>query len=855
MSKGLVQIRRGTSTLWTSTNTLLKNGELALDNTNGRLKVGDGSTLWNSLAYMTTKTLSTSGVPSAGTGVDGDFAIDSTAKVMYGPKAAGAWPAGVSYAGTNGTNGTNGWSPILAVVSNGGTGFVYQIVGWTGGTGSPPSSTNQFIGSSGIVSTAAAAQDIRGAAGSAGSAGAGVPTGGATGTFLQKNSATNFDTLWAPVPAGYITTAMQAAALANSLRGEFTGASVSPQDLSLAANTFAARGSTGNITAKTIADVGLTFLAATTVAAQTALLNAVTQSLQGMMSALDKRLVDDLHYDFVADFGGVGNDSTLNDTQFATALSTMPAGAVLFIPAGTFRVSAAIDINVDKRITFKGVNRYASIIKTTSATAHIFTKSVAGWYDMWTDLGFQSSVTKTAGAAINIPIGNNIGMNVYRCWFTGMFQAINATGNQSANLSVWSDLDISAVTNGGRGIFVNGATINVMIHNVTINAGAATTSACVEIQSSGAVQVTNCDWIQGTNVVLFNAASALGAQACYFTNCFFDQPQGSVVKVIGGFTSGRLNFSQCGIAPTGNNHAVEVNGTGAGAVGTTTALPAGIKLASCDIYCAVGTGTGAGIRVNGCQDITVQNCNITGFNGTGGAAVWITPSISNQTKVRINGNIMGPNSNLTITNATGVLLDIGSSSLGLLSVTDNSMLGCGTAITDNSTILAGVSKNINNNMGAAAGLSAGLFAPAGVALTATEAIIAQIPLPANSCKVGTTFQFAMNGISTATAMQVKLHIGPLGTIADPAVIATAATVAGTAGGLDVSGMAQISVVGATAGGSGSARVSAGTMTNTTAVTATGTFNSAVANYATLSAIGAAGGHTVRAAVMEIFSPA
>ncbi len=81
-------------------------------------------------------------------------------------------PAGAN--GSNGTNGLNGWSPILAIVTDGQR-RVLQIVSWTGGTGTPPSSTNQFLGSVGIVSTAAAAVDIRGAAGAA--ATGGVPIG------------------------------------------------------------------------------------------------------------------------------------------------------------------------------------------------------------------------------------------------------------------------------------------------------------------------------------------------------------------------------------------------------------------------------------------------------------------------------------------------------------------------------------------------------------------------------------------------------------------------------------------------------------------------------------------------------
>jgi hypothetical protein len=52
--------------------------------------------------------LTTSGAPSSGTGANGDYAYDPATKTIYGPKAAGTWPAGVVLAGTNGTNGTNG---------------------------------------------------------------------------------------------------------------------------------------------------------------------------------------------------------------------------------------------------------------------------------------------------------------------------------------------------------------------------------------------------------------------------------------------------------------------------------------------------------------------------------------------------------------------------------------------------------------------------------------------------------------------------------------------------------------------------------------------------------------------------
>lgn len=595
-------------------------------------------------------------------------------------------------------------------------------------------------------------------------------------------------------------------------------------------------------------------------AAETARLDLATQSLKGLLSPGDKKLIDDLHYDVVADYGWIGNDSNDNGsgaggaTAFTSIMAALPTGARLFFPAGTYRTSIVLDVNVDKRITFQGVNRYASIIKTTSATAHIFHKTVAGWYDCWMDLGFQSSVTRTAGAAINITPGNNVGMNIYRCWMTGMFWGINADGAQSANLSVWVDLDISGVANGGRGIRINGSTINVMIHNATVNAGTATTSACVEIRQSGAVQVTNCDWIQGTNVLLIDSSEASGAgpQACYFTNCFFDQPQGSVIKIMGTRTANRLKFTQCGIAPTGNNFGIEFNGTGVGAVGTQTALPAGISIVDCDIYAQNGVSTGAGIFLNGVGDVNIQNTRVTGFAGVGGDGIRVTPSAGNQTKVRINGCIVGPNSNLTVTNETAIRINAGT--IGFLSITDNTLLGNTTAIIDNSTAAPGVTKNINNNQGAAAGLQTS-YSGAGITLGTTEQVIMQIALPANCLKVGTTFRFTMSGTATATTATVRVRIGTAGTIADAALVGMGPTATMVAGGLFIEGQTQVTTVGATGVHNGAMSVRSATAVSTLTPTVSGNFNTASALFVSVCALAGASGPVIRTGSLDIISPA
>lgn len=77
--------------------------------------------------------------------------------------------------GTNGSNGDNGWTPVISIVTDSAR-RVMQIVDWVGGAGTKPSVTNQFVGASGIVSSAASAVDIRGPAGADGATGATGPS-------------------------------------------------------------------------------------------------------------------------------------------------------------------------------------------------------------------------------------------------------------------------------------------------------------------------------------------------------------------------------------------------------------------------------------------------------------------------------------------------------------------------------------------------------------------------------------------------------------------------------------------------------------------------------------------------------
>jgi hypothetical protein len=86
-----IQIRRGTAAQWTSANPTLTAGEQGFETDTLKLKIGNGSTAWNSLGYVATGATGTVTSVVAGTGLSGGtitssgtIAIDSTVATLTG---------------------------------------------------------------------------------------------------------------------------------------------------------------------------------------------------------------------------------------------------------------------------------------------------------------------------------------------------------------------------------------------------------------------------------------------------------------------------------------------------------------------------------------------------------------------------------------------------------------------------------------------------------------------------------------------------------------------------------------------------------------------------------------------------
>lgn len=470
----------------------------------------------------------------------------------------------------------------------------------------------------------------------------------------------------------------------------------------------------------------------------------------------------------VTDYGVKGDDSTDNQAALNTLYGLLPSNSTMYFPAGTYRLSAELNINADKAIRFLGAGKTRSVLKTTSNTANIFHVSPTNaWYNTFDDLGFTASGTPTAGAAVFIDTSvASIGADVRRCRFTNLFKGIHYNGAQAGNVSVLDSLDIASPVANGVGIKIDGSTINLVISNSTINMAPGTSAPAgtkgIELNQCGAVQIVGCDLIGGVNTLHVNATATVSA--LLVTNCFFDQAGGSTVKFSGTAAISRVRFEACEMTCSGtmsNVSAIEIAGTGTG-----TGIPTGIDFVNCSIYNNGATGTTNGILATGVKDFSVQACRISGAFTNG---INVTPyNTAGFTKFNISGCVIGPTMNFSAP-ATGILLNVGSVTYGSFTLADNDLTGCTTApLTDNSAAsAAGQQKTIIGNAGLLVG-SASLSTEV-TAIAAVDTLLIKIPVPARALRIGSSFKVTIRGNqvgATSASIAGRLKYGTAGTTGD-----------------------------------------------------------------------------------------
>lgn len=477
----------------------------------------------------------------------------------------------------------------------------------------------------------------------------------------------------------------------------------------------------------------------------------------------------------VLDYGFKNDGVTDNLAAWNTLFAQLPVRATVFFPAGLYNFSGELTLNADLQLLIKGAGRSRSLLFSTSITANLFNITVAAFYYQFEDIGFRTTVTKTAGNFIGAT-NNNAYLEVRRCEFQGYFSGISLTGATAGNIGIIEDCEFNVPAANATALTINGSTINLNIINVIINSGTvAGTTGCL-INQCGAIQISGCDFIGGVNALLVNATATVSS--LFVIGTFFDQSTlGSTVKFMGTASITRVKFCQCGItcgtAGGAGVTACEIAGTGTG-----TSIPDGIDFIDCDFYNNGGSGTTNGLLVTGCKGFSAIDCRFAGFTN----AIQVTPYNTNGfTHFDILNNTIGATENFSA-NATGILLNAGAVQYGSFQIAGNNFAGNTAAqITDNSTIGTTGQKLVTGNYGSIAQAPTTNYTATSIPLTTVTNVDSRggMLIPAATRPVRVRITIRATNAATLQTLTATVRYGTNNTNADAAVL-TQAFATGTA---------------------------------------------------------------------------
>lgn len=563
-------------------------------------------------------------------------------------------------------------------------------------------------------------------------------------TGLQNGSAAQDSAAYGQTPAGgnAVTSAQMASMVANTVKGNATGGTATPTDL--------------------------------TQAQLTALVNLATTALPGALAAADFQHIPSGWIDVTRQ--GVNSMSTgatqaANTTALGNIMTAAPSGSVLYLPPGWLPINK---MTIPGKVFMfmgsgAGLNGALSAFTTsTDQAGDWFAQTAADYYMCFRDVGFISQAAQSAGACINV--SGNANNNIYDCEFTGLsntttlHDCITFGGANGGEESIVAFSDFTNFT--GTALNCNCNLSTVVFTGNTINGGltATTGAACgINITLGGAVQISDSDIIGCTNNLLINP-SVTPVASVFCTNTYFDNSFGSCVKITGAGGSVRNKFTNCSMTCAANAspaNAVEVSSTFAyGAVGM------GLDFISCNVLNTFGTlGVGTGFNITGAGDFRIEGCNIAAW----AVGIDVTPANSaGMTRPQIQNNTIGNAGGYGV-NTIGTRFNVGSFTYGNLIYEGNNDSGNTTPLTDNSTIIAGQRKIINNNLGL---VCAPMTQVPNLALVITTVQLAgvNVPIPAG-VRAGTKVRIIAHLTNSASAQTLTptLRFGTAGTNADASI--------------------------------------------------------------------------------------
>jgi hypothetical protein len=368
-----------------------------------------------------------------------------------------------------------------------------------------------------------------------------------------------------------------------------------------------------------------------------------------------------------------GSDSTTAIQSAITATSSAKVG--LYIPGGTYLVSG--NINLPANTFIYGDGQFSSIIKTNSATANIFT--VTGFGVNVSNIGFQSSVTRSAGSYVEVGNGD---FELVGFEMTGAFIGINfKSGVKTARIHQGDIIDTVNST-GVSILFSTQTAVDVKIDAVTMTQSSGTIhpAAHIQIQSLGDLTMSNIQTFGAANNMLINPSSGI-VQHIRCVNCYFDAATGTgfLINPSGTATVADINFVSSWFSGNLAGSGISLFPGAAGATIDGLFLVDGNFVAN--LYGIFGSAGSGG---------TTKNIQIIGGLFAQNATLGVL--LDGVTNGIVNGARIGPGAGFTA-NALGLQL---SSTTDYATITNNVMVGNTATLTNSAT---GTHNIITNNPG------------------------------------------------------------------------------------------------------------------------------------------------------------
>jgi hypothetical protein len=485
-----------------------------------------------------------------------------------------------------------------------------------------------------------------------------------------------------------------------------------------------------------------------TVAQATALLNAATTALKGLMSAADKTKLDGAFKDIVADFGADPTGTVDATTIIQTAVDSFStSGGRLYFPVGTYKMSGTVTIT--KPVILCGAGRAISNITITHATVDQFVLSTgaqsAGFEQL--RLTGSTSTIRTAGSAVNFGAIPNVYMQ--QCDILFHWTGVTSGGA----LQYIDDMNIregGANAANGQAVLIQ-STGDRYIRRLTTDQGSNPTGyAAIRIRECASCVIVDCNLIHSGNAldVVPNAGLGHAVASVLAIDTFFDTSVigANITCATANDTAQRLRFINCWFS----TH------TTAGVV-LGHANVNSVDFIGCDFY-----QEPHGIRADACTEWSVRSsrfagCTTNAIRTTAGATHSFT----------IADNFIGNGAGFGA-NAQGINVQAGA--YARYQILDNRGLDTNTTpgIIDLGTVTyLATQKSIGTNLGVGLNLGPIASGTTNLSIANTETEVIGLLMPANSLKAGSLFRFEGTGVqnntTTISTTVHRIHMGPVAT--------------------------------------------------------------------------------------------